>query len=77
MFAIVLFFILSAEIRNDVSSQYHNALYTGDVGERVKILKSVGQGEKGDGGREREGGGECGGREETEGREWEGEGRGM
>ena len=36
-----------AEIRKDVSSQYHNALFTGDVGERVKILKAVGQGEYG------------------------------
>ena len=35
----------AAEIRKDVSSQYHNALFTGDVGERVKILKAVGQGE--------------------------------
>ncbi len=35
---------LVAEIRKDVSSQYHNALFTGDVGERVKILKAVGQG---------------------------------
>ena len=32
-----------AEIRKDVSSQYHNVLYTGDVTERVKILKGVGQ----------------------------------
>lgn len=34
-----------AEIRKDVSSQYHNTLYTGDVAERVKLLRSVGQGE--------------------------------
>lgn len=27
-----------------MSSQYHNALFTGDVAERVKILKAVGQG---------------------------------
>ena len=33
-----------AEIRKDVSSQYHNALYTGDVAERVKLLRTVGQG---------------------------------
>ena len=39
-------FIYSAEIRKDVSSQYHNALYTGDVTERIKILKSVGQGQR-------------------------------
>ncbi|CAI8007010.1 Coatomer subunit alpha [Geodia barretti] len=32
-----------AEIRKDVSSQYHNALYTGDVTERVKLLRTVGQ----------------------------------
>ena len=41
----MFFFFLSAEIRKDVSSQYHNALYTGDVAERIKILKSVGQGQ--------------------------------
>ena len=35
----------SAEIRKDMSGQYHNALYTGDVEERIKILKSLGQGE--------------------------------
>lgn len=35
---------LTAEIRKDVSSQYQNALYTGDVQERIKILKAVGQG---------------------------------
>lgn len=34
----------AAEVRKDVSSQYHNALFVGDVQERVKILKSVGQG---------------------------------
>ena len=33
-----------AEIRKDVSSQYHNTLYTGDVAERVKLLRTVGQG---------------------------------
>ena len=33
-----------AEIRKDMSGQYHNALYTGDVEERIKILKSLGQG---------------------------------
>lgn len=27
-----------------MSGQYHNALYTGDVEERIKILKSLGQG---------------------------------
>lgn len=32
-----------AEIRKDLSSQYHNALYLGDVEERVKVLRSVGQ----------------------------------
>lgn len=36
--------ICVAEIRKDVSSQYHNALFTGDILERVKILKAVGQG---------------------------------
>jgi coatomer protein complex subunit alpha (xenin) len=32
-----------AEIRKDLSSHYHNALFTGDVAERVRLLKSVGQ----------------------------------
>ena len=36
--------LYSAEIRKDVSSQYHNTLYTGDVRERVKLLRTVGQG---------------------------------
>ena len=39
---------VSAEIRKDVSSQYHNTLYTGDVAERVKLLRTVGQGESRD-----------------------------
>ena len=34
----------SAEIRKDVSGHLHNALYTGDVEERIKVLKQVGQG---------------------------------
>lgn len=33
-----------AEIRKDVSSQFHNALYLGDVEERVRVLASSGQG---------------------------------
>ena len=37
-------FLFPAEIRKDMSGQYHNALYTGDVEERIKILKSLGQG---------------------------------
>lgn len=37
-------YVYIAEIRKDVSSQYHNALYTGDVAERVKLLRTVGQG---------------------------------
>ena len=37
-------YIHPAEIRKDVSSQFHNTLYTGDVLERVKLLRSVGQG---------------------------------
>ena len=37
-------FFSAAEIRKDVSSQFHNTLYTGDVVERVKVLKAVGQG---------------------------------
>ena len=36
--------LFAAEIRKDVSGQYHNALYAGDVEERVKLLKSLGQG---------------------------------
>lgn len=32
-----------AEIKNDVMGQFHNALYLGDVRERVKILENVGQ----------------------------------
>jgi len=43
---VISFFLCghSAEIRKDMSGQYHNALYTGDVEERIKILKSLGQG---------------------------------
>ncbi|XP_066920930.1 coatomer subunit alpha-like [Clytia hemisphaerica] len=33
-----------SEIRKDVSGHLHNALYTGDVEERIKVLKQVGQG---------------------------------
>lgn len=33
-----------AEIRKDVSSQFHNALYLGNVEERVRVLRSAGQG---------------------------------
>lgn len=33
-----------AEIRKDVSGHLHNALYIGDVEERIKVLKQVGQG---------------------------------
>ena len=36
-----------AEIRKDTSSQYQSALLLGDVEERVKILKSAGQSERG------------------------------
>ncbi|MQL75538.1 hypothetical protein Taro_007921 [Colocasia esculenta] len=32
-----------AKIKNDVMGQFHNALYLGDVEERVKILESAGQ----------------------------------
>ncbi|KAF5734723.1 coatomer subunit alpha-1 [Tripterygium wilfordii] len=31
-----------AEVKNDVMGQFHNALYLGDVQERVKILENVG-----------------------------------
>ncbi|KAG2705781.1 hypothetical protein I3760_05G071700 [Carya illinoinensis] len=31
-----------AEVKNDVMGQFHNALYLGDVRERVKILENVG-----------------------------------
>eukprot|EP00794_Sanderia_malayensis_P012655 gene12655-13955_t len=33
-----------SEIRKDVSGHLHNALYTGDIQERIKVLKQVGQG---------------------------------
>mmetsp|Transcript_38434 Transcript_38434/g.85815 ORF Transcript_38434/g.85815 Transcript_38434/m.85815 type:complete len:1259 (-) Transcript_38434:290-4066(-) len=32
-----------AEIRKDVMSRFHNALYLGDISERVKVLESAGQ----------------------------------
>jgi coatomer protein complex subunit alpha (xenin) len=32
-----------AEYRNDIMGRFHNALYLGDVAERVKILEEVGQ----------------------------------
>mmetsp|Transcript_6151 Transcript_6151/g.15745 ORF Transcript_6151/g.15745 Transcript_6151/m.15745 type:complete len:1234 (-) Transcript_6151:170-3871(-) len=32
-----------ASVRKDISSQFHNSLLVGDVGERVDILKNVGQ----------------------------------
>jgi len=32
-----------AEMRGDVMSRFHNALYLGDAAERVKVLESVGQ----------------------------------
>ena len=32
-----------AEMRNDVMSKFHNALYLGDVDEQLRILKEVGQ----------------------------------
>ncbi|XP_030549540.1 coatomer subunit alpha-2-like [Rhodamnia argentea] len=32
-----------AEVKNDVMGQFHNALYLGDVRERVKILENAGQ----------------------------------
>ena len=41
---VTLCILFPAEIRKDMSGQYHNALYTGDVEERIKILKSLGQG---------------------------------
>ena len=31
-----------SEIRKDVSGQLHNALYCGDIEERIKVLKQVG-----------------------------------
>lgn len=33
----------TAEIRKDMSGHYQNALYLGDVSERVRILKNCGQ----------------------------------
>ncbi|CAI0474600.1 unnamed protein product [Linum tenue] len=32
-----------AEVKNDVMGQFHNALYLGDIQERVKILETAGQ----------------------------------
>ena len=32
-----------AEMRSDVMGRFHNALYLGDVGERVKLLTEAGQ----------------------------------
>lgn len=45
--AIVTFFFSFglAEIRKDMSGHYQNALYLGDVAERVRILKNCGQSE--------------------------------
>lgn len=44
--AIVTFFSFDlAEIRKDMSGHYQNALYLGDVAERVRILKNCGQSE--------------------------------
>lgn len=44
--AIVTFFCFClAEIRKDMSGHYQNALYLGDVAERVRILKNCGQSE--------------------------------
>ena len=44
LLVICMTFIYLAEIRKDVSGQLHNALYCGDVEERIKVLKQVGQG---------------------------------
>ena len=32
-----------AQIKNNVTGQFHNALYLGDISERVKILENAGQ----------------------------------
>lgn len=32
-----------SEMRNDINSRFHNSLYLGDIGERIKILEQVGQ----------------------------------
>ena len=34
----------TAEVRKDISGQFHNAICCGDVEERIKVLRSVGQG---------------------------------
>ena len=34
----------TAEVRKDVSGQFHNAICCGDIEERIKVLRSVGQG---------------------------------
>lgn len=39
------FSFVLAEIRKDMSGHYQNALYLGDVAERVRILKNCGQSE--------------------------------
>ena len=36
-------YAITAEHRGDTNSHYQNTLYTGDVTERIKVLKSVGQ----------------------------------
>ena len=40
----MLLFSSAAEVRKDVSGQFHNAICCGDVEERIKVLRSVGQG---------------------------------
>ena len=36
----------TAEVRKDISGQFHNAICCGDIEERIKVLRSVGQGTK-------------------------------
>ena len=44
-FLLFVVYCFAAEIRKDTSGQFQNALYLGDVSERVKILKGCGQSE--------------------------------
>ena len=38
--------LLAAEIRKDMCSHFHNALFVGDIQERIKILRASGQSER-------------------------------
>ena len=40
----IIYVPCTAEVRKDISGQFHNAICCGDVEERIKVLRSVGQG---------------------------------